>query len=179
MIRALLVMLLALGAFSVGSANAQASCVAPPSPGDRFGAAGLVFVGTVVYTSDNDRVARVKVESIWNGPELPAYVDVHGSPVSGPGAASSIDRHYRAGTRYLFVLFSADHPLQDNSCSATQIYTAEVAAFAPVAARSPAPATTVDQFQTAIGQYWLPALGGLVILAAAVVIGLRLSGRTR
>jgi hypothetical protein len=139
----------------------------------------LVFVGTVTFTSDNDRVARVKVESIWRGPELPAYVDVHGSPVSGLSAASSVDRKYSAGTRYLFVLFSANQPLQDNSCSATQVYTTEVAALAPGDARQPAPATAFDDVQNAISQYWLRALGLLAIVGAVVFIGLRRSGRPR
>jgi hypothetical protein len=179
MTRALLVVILALGAITAGAAGAQASCAAPPSVRDQAASSPLVFVGTVTFTSDNDRVARVKVESIWRGPELPAYVDVHGSPVSGLSTASSVDRKYSAGTRYLFVLFSADRPLQDNSCSATQVYTSELAALAPADARQPAPATAVDELQNAFSQYWLPALGFLAILAAAVVIGLRRSSKPR
>jgi hypothetical protein len=179
MARALLVTLLASGLFVIEGAGAQASCAAPPSLRDQVASAPVVFVGTVLFTSDNDRVARVKVESIWRGPEMPAYVDVHGSPVSGLSTASSVDRKYSAGTTYLFVLFSADRPLQDNSCSATQVYTSELAAFAPADARSPAPATALDPVQNAIGQYWLPALGFLALVAVAVFIGLRRSGRTR
>jgi hypothetical protein len=179
MTRAVLVALLATGAFVAGAAGAQASCAAPPSVRDQAASSPLVFVGTVTFTSDNDRVARVKVESIWRGPELPAYVDVHGSPVSGLSAASSVDRKYSAGTRYLFVLFSANQPLQDNSCSATQVYTTEVAALAPADARSPAPGTAIEQLQNAISQYWLAALGFLALAAAGVFIGLRRSGRTR
>lgn len=179
MARALLVTLLAAAAILGGTADAHASCMAPPSLRDQMASAPSVFVGTVVFTSDNDRVARVKVESIWRGPDLPAYVDVHGSPVSGPGAASSIDRKYSAGTRYLFVLFNASQPLQDNNCSGTQVYTSDLAAYAPADARSPAPSTAVDQIQNATHQYWLAALGLLSLVAAAVVIGLRRPARTR
>jgi hypothetical protein len=179
MTRALLVAILALGAVAAGAAGAQASCAAPPSLRDQVASAPMVLVGTVLFTSDNERVARVKVESIWRGPELPAYVDVHGSPVSGLNTASSVDRKYSAGTRYLFILFSADRPLQDNSCSATQVYTSELAALAPADARSPAPATALDPVRNAIGQYWLPALGFLALVAVAGFIGLRRSGRTR
>jgi hypothetical protein len=179
MTRAVLVALLATVAFVAGAAGAQASCAAPPSVRDQAASSPLVFVGTVTFTSDNDRMARVKVESIWRGPELPAYVDVHGSPVSGLSTASSVDRKYNAGTRYLFVLFSADRPLQDNSCSATQVYTSELAALAPPDARSAAPATAFDSVQNTIGQYWLPALGFLALVAVAVFIGLRRSRRPR
>jgi hypothetical protein len=176
MARALIVTVLALGALVVGSAGAQASCVAPLSIRDQVASAGSVFIGTVIFTSDNDRVARVRVESIWRGPELPAYVEVHGSPVTGPGA-SSIDRKYIAGLRYLFVLYSANQPLQDNSCSGTQVFTTELAALAPAGARSPAPSTAGDEIQNALGQYWLPALGLLALVAGAVFIGLRRVGK--
>ena len=178
MARAFLVVVLALGALVVESAGAQASCAVPSPIRDQVSTAELVFVGKVVFTSDNDRVARVRVESIWRGPELPAYVDVHGSSVSGP-SASSIDRKFNAGMRYLFVLYSANQPLQDNSCSGTQIFTTELAALAPAGARSPAPATASDEIQNAFSQYWLLALGFLALVAAAVFIGLRRVGKPR
>jgi hypothetical protein len=178
-VRSLLVILLAAAALLAGAAGVQASCVVPPPLREQVASAGLVFVGTVIFTSDNDRVARVRVESIWRGPELPTYVDVHGSPVLGPGAASSIDRKYSAGTRYLFVLYGADQPLQDNSCSGTQVYTAELATLAPAGARSPAPPTAGDEIHNAVALYWQPALGVLALMAAAGVIALRRAGRPR
>jgi hypothetical protein len=179
MARALLVTLVAAAALVAGAASAGASCVVPPPIREQVVSASLVFVGTVIFASDNDRVARVKVESIWRGPELPTYVDVHGSPVSGPGAASSIDRRYKAGTRYLFVLYGADQPLQDNSCSGTQVYTAELAVLSPAGARSPAPPTVGDEIHNAVTLYWLPTLGFLALVAAAGVIALRRAGRPR
>jgi hypothetical protein len=165
--------LLALGAFGViGTTAAQASCIQAPSLREQIAASPMVFVGTVMSTSDNDRVAHVSVESIWKGPVLPAYVDVHGSPVSGPFTISSVDRTYRAGERDIFVLFSDQQPLQDNSCSATQPYTSEVAAFAPSNAKSPAPLTVGEQIQNFAGERWL-AIGIALLIAAAAVIGLR------
>ena len=170
--------LFATAALVAGAEGAQASCVAPLPIREQVASAGLVFVGTVLSTSDRDRVARVRVESIWRGPEVPTYIEVHGSPVTGPGA-SSIDRTYSAGTRYLFVLYSADQPLQDNSCSGTRVYSNEVAALAPAGARSPAPATAGDEIKNAAVLYWLPALGFLALVAAAAVIGLRRVGSLR
>jgi hypothetical protein len=124
--RLLLAPLLALAFTGAAPTGVSASCVGPVSLPDQLQAAGLVFVGTAQATSDGDRVAWVRVESIWKGPDIVQYVSVHGSPVSGP-SVSSVDRRYQSGTRYLFVLYSADQPLQNNSCSGTQPYTAELA----------------------------------------------------
>jgi hypothetical protein len=174
-----LVTLLVVSAFVAGGTGANASCAAPGSLRDSLASAPLVFVGTIDTTSDNDRVAHVRVESIWKGLDLPAYVDVHGSLVSGQFAASSIDRHFRAGERDLFVLYSASAPLQDNSCSATQVYTAEIAAMAPAGARSPAPMTAGDQVQGFITLHWVPFVLVFIALAAAAFIGLRRVSRPR
>jgi hypothetical protein len=172
--------LLALGAFGViGTAGVQASCARAPSLQEQIATSPLVFVGTVVSTSENDRVARVKVESIWKGLALPAYVDLHGSPGSGSGVITSVDRMFRTGERDIFVLFSDQQPLQDNSCSATQPYTAEVAALAPSNAKSPAPLTAGDQIQNLFSDYRLPIGIALVILAVAAFIGLRRLKSTR
>ena len=174
MTKAWLPALLAVGAiYVIGTAGAAASCVMPRPLPESVATAPLVFVGTVVSTSDGDRVAHVKVESIWKGPNLPAYVDVHGSPVSGFGTASSVDRRYRAGERDLFVLFSDQPPYQDNSCSATQPYTAALAALAPSDARPPAPPTAREQIQIWFNQYRLLMAIAVVVLAVVAFIGLR------
>jgi len=139
-----------------------------------------VFVGTVVYTSDQERVARVKVESIWRGPELPAYIDVHGSPVSGPFTASSVDRHYQSGTRYLFVPVNANPPFDDNSCSLTQPYTADLVAYAPSDARAAGPATFSDHIQNFLGQNaWVLPLLFVLIIAGALAALIRMRSRKR
>jgi hypothetical protein len=160
------------GFLVIGTAGAQASCAMPRSLQEQITTAPLVFVGTVVWTADDDRVAHVRVESIWKGPTLSAYVDVHGSPVSG-NVRSSIDRTYRAGERDIFVLFSNSSPYQDNSCSGTQPFTAEIAAFAPTDARPSAPVSPVEQVQNWLVQYGLPVGVVLVVIAATAFIGVR------
>lgn len=166
-------LLAAYGFLVIGTEGAQASCAVLPSLQEQISTAPLVFVGTVVSTSDEDRVAHIRVESIWKGPALSAYVDVHGSPVSGFNVHSSVDRTYRAGDRDLFVLFSDRAPYQDNSCSGTQPYTAEIAALAPADARPPAPVTPVERVQNWLIQYGLPVGVALVVIAAAALLGLR------
>ena len=171
--------LLALAALGlVGTAGARASCAGPPSVQEQIASARLVFVGTVAFTSDNDRVARVKVESIWKGPNLPAYVYVHGSPISGPFTATSVDRTYRPGERDLFVLFSDREPFQDNNCSATQPYTAELSSLAPADARPPAQLTASDQIANSAGQYWLPIVVAVLVIVGTF-LGLRRVARSR
>ena len=115
----------------------------------------------------------MKVESIWKGPNLPAYVDVHGSPVSGPFTATSVDRTYRPGERDLFVLFSDRQPLQDNNCSATRPYTAELSVLAPPDARLPAAPTIVDHAANLVSQYWLPIVIAILVVIVGAFVGLR------
>jgi hypothetical protein len=171
MSRVWVAVLLAIGAFGVmGTGGAQASCAQMPSLQDAAAKAPLVFVGTVVSTSDGDRVARVSVESIWKGPDLPAYVDVHGSPASGFGAATSVDRRFRAGERDLFVLFSDRPPYQDNSCSATQPYTAGLGALAPDDARPAAPPTAGEETQYLVSLFWLPVLIAVIFSVVAFFV---------
>ncbi len=179
------VLLVALIAFALGGAGgAQASCGvagSPPTLGDQLGPAHVLVVGTVIYTSNGNRTARVKVESIWKGPTLPAYVDVHGeAPGCGLGCGSSMDHSYSSGHRYLFAPLNDKPPFQDYSeCGGlTQPYSADLAAAAPADAKAPYPATPTDQVQNVLGQYWWPVTVVAVILLAVVAIA-RLRGRKR
>lgn len=114
----------------------------PPEPlSARIAKAPLVFVGTVLSTANHDRVARVRVEEVWKGPKLPNEVEVRGTAFTGEeNAATSVDRSFRTGVRYLFVPChtgdaSSDEvaaaPLDDGLCTATQEYRAELEEFRP------------------------------------------------
>jgi hypothetical protein len=120
---------------------AEASCAIQPAFPAVLDSARVVFVGTVTSTSDRDRRATVRVETIWKGPDLPAVVEVFGSPVVGGGAATSVDRSYQVGVRYLFVPTNDGPPFQDNACTPTRPYTPEVAAYIPADARQVQPAS--------------------------------------
>ena len=131
--------------FAPGEA-VRASCgggTGPVSLDQQVASAGRAFVGTVVGTDDDGRRAFVRVESIWSGPDLPASVEVLGSPVvgrpskRGETVATSVDRRYAAGAKYLFLLNGGGLPLHDDSCTQTQPYTAEVAAAVPSTAHRP------------------------------------------
>lgn len=146
-----------------------ASCAGPAGPGGaatlkaQVDAAPTVFVGTVVGTSNNDRVARVHVETVWRGSVL-SVVTVSGTPDPNSGA-TSVDRTFKAGQRYLFVPYSNSSPFQDNSCSATQAYSTQLDSLRPATAQPPAPGSDgLDPTGLAFLPLWIwPAFGGLLI----------------
>lgn len=135
-----------------------ASCAEPPaSISQAIRSAPVVFVGTVTGTSDGGRTATVHVDELWRGAVLPGEVTLHGSP-DVSAEATSVDRHYDNGKRYLFVPESAGGSVfDDNSCSLTRAFTSDLAAYRPASAR-----------------YYPPASAGppLVPVAAAAVLGI-------
>ena len=169
---------LAIGALAAlwAAIPAEASCAGPPVLSDQLDAAKVVFVGTVVSTTDGGRLARVKVEGIWKGPSLPVHVQVSGSPAAGSSAVTTVDRKYVAGQRYLFVPVNDQSPFQDNSCTATQPYTSSLAAYSPADPRQPDATAASDPEPD--GYSWLPLTVVVIVVlmlaaAASTVIFLR------
>ncbi len=154
----------------VGAPAVHASCGVPVRPGGQqtiqgwLDTAPLVFVGTVVGTTNNNRVARVQVESVWKG-EVPSTVTVAGTPELG-SAATSVDRTFNVGQRYLFVPSSGSSPFQDNSCSATQPYSSQLDGFKPATAHPPtAGSDGLDPTGLAFAPGWVwPAIPLLAIV---------------
>jgi hypothetical protein len=158
-----------------GATTVHASCAVSPlvSVADVINASKVVFVGSVLYTTDENRSARVKVESIWKGPKLPTYVDVHGAaPGSGPFSASEGDRHYQSGQRYLFVPRNGSPPFDDyGECDfGAQLYTAELAAYAPPDVTAPDAPGPFDVMENIAGQYSGPARIAVLLFIAVVSI---------
>jgi hypothetical protein len=177
----------ALGAVVLASSTtANASCAVsglPLSLADELGAAKVVFVGSVLYTSDESRSGRVKVESIWKGPKLPAYVDVRGeAPGSGLFSGSEGDHHYQSGQQYLFVPLNDHPPFKDyGDCNpSTQLYTAALAADAPPDAKAPDPPTATDMIWNFVGQYSSPAtIAGLLSVVVVSILLVSVRRRTK
>ena len=124
------------------STPAAAICASPPPLRDSLGEARAAFVGTVLETSNEDREASVRIESIWLGRLLPEVVEISGVPAGASGSPevsleTSEDRMFEEGERYLFVPQNATPPFQDNACTATTLYTDEVAALEPEGAVAP------------------------------------------
>lgn len=169
----LLVSMAILSGFGAMPITARASCAFPPGAAGtatlaaQLEAAPTEFVGMVVSTSNGDRVARVRVESVWKGPAIPTLVTVSGAPDQG-SAATSVDRSFAAGRRYLFVPSTSASPFQDSSCSATQLYTDGMSLLKPANAQPPLAGS--DGLDPASGAWpwWALAIGvALVGIAAA------------
>ena len=100
-----------------------------------------MFVGTVVDFGGDARQAVVEVESVWKGEGVATLVSVDGG--FDPNAATSVDRFYEPGMRYLFVPISAEVPFMDNACTSTQPMTDEIAALQPETATAPIEGETI------------------------------------
>jgi hypothetical protein len=87
--------------------GAYASCATEASESP------YAFVGTVIETEKQDRVATVITDS-------GRKVKVVGTPDSGwfSKSFSSVDRRYASGGRYEFHPINAESPYQDNRCTA-------------------------------------------------------------
>ncbi len=140
---------------------ALGSCAQPPELAQHVAAGDVVFVGSVQALADNDRAATFAVEEQWQGIDLPATVQVEGG-TGDPTSATSADRHYRLGARYLVSALLSDGRLTDNACSGTREWSDELAALRPAEVRVPAtdPGASPDG----------PAVPGLVGIAAVVLL---------
>ncbi|MHB8509926.1 MAG: hypothetical protein ACYDGR_14985 [Candidatus Dormibacteria bacterium] len=164
--------LAASAAVTLGLSDAAASCAGPPvGLQAALATAPLVFVGTVIGTSDQDRTATVHVDEVWTGQHLPPEVILRGTPDVG-AAATSVDRHYQSGHQYLFVPASAaGPPYDDNSCTMTREFAQALALYRPATVIRYAPTTPTPI---------LPLVAAAVVaLGAVAYIFTRVHGRSR
>lgn len=177
--------------FSMLSAPlARASCTSNKPFADAVTTANTVFVGTVVATTNAGRIAMVRVESVWRGLDLPTAVVVNGrdtgpgAPPDRPGSASSEDRHYTVGQRYLFLprdfVRDGSPTFTDSPCTFTQPYSPDLDHYAPSTARTPDPLlATPPPFPPStppgvVPPWEIVAAGLLMVgLVAAVVLRIR------
>lgn len=123
-------------------AAAAASCLPPADLGLAIASGEVVVVGIVDRLENNGRWATVRVEERWYGAgAVGGTVLVRGGPE--PGTATSSDRTFTSGARYLFVTTSGNGYLTDNQCTVTRPWSAELSRYRPrgvepVADRPPA-----------------------------------------
>jgi hypothetical protein len=157
----------------------SASCVMPMPIEQAVRTADVVIVGTVTETTSNGRWATVSVEEVWRGPDQPASVLVKGGP-GDPNTASSVDRSFGTGARYLFVL-TADPAggLFDSACSSTVEWAEAMVAMRPADWRQPAGGAAQSGFDLGrtLGDLLAPV--GLVAVVAIVLLGAGLLARGR
>jgi hypothetical protein len=166
-----------LGAWP-GASTAAGSCASVPSIDDALLFGDIVFVGSVVGLENDDRWATVSVEERWRGADaVPDTVVVHGGPEAG--TATSVDRVYQP-TRYLFVVSQGAGFLVDDACSATRVWSADLASYRP-AAVSAAPAVVAGSIVTVIDPAAIALVAALVlallVAIVAYIVILRARGR--
>lgn len=163
---------------------ASASCAGLPPLTARLSDARVAFVGTVLVTAREQRLALVQVEAVWKGPGLPPVVEVAGGPdlLGQPppfagGSATADDRRYRPGERYLFMPISGP-PFEESDCSGTVAYSPAVAAVAPANARSPDHSgqaeigALAERLRFTLASSWWPLPLLLVAIAVLPVLAL-------
>jgi hypothetical protein len=164
--------LVAAAGVLLAPAPAEASCATAGPVQQRLQEATVVFVGRVVTTTDKGRTARVRVEQVWKGAPVSDRVTVKGGP-EGEGVASTVDRSFTPGVRYLFVPTRDGGQFRDDACSATVEYSGALAQFAPDTVTLPRRSST--------GSSGLARQGAiaLAVVLTAVVLSVAASRRRR
>lgn len=157
-------------------APALASCAMPPAIVEALSKADIVFVGTVAATAERNLWATVTVEEVWKGPDLPAVFQVRGG--QGGNGASSVDREFTKGVKYLFVPSSLENGFAaDNSCSSTRPWEEALIALRPTDVRGPIGGSPPAQAGFDFGGLLAPL--AVAILVAGVLLAVGLLARSR
>jgi hypothetical protein len=148
----------------IGVVAVTARCAALPPVDEAVLLGEVVFVGTVLRVDNQARWATVRVEERWRGARgLADTVEVRGGP--GPGTATSVDRVFGLN-RYLFVVTRGPDYLSDNGCTATTVWTNDLARLRPIDV-SPAPDVVANVEVTELN---LDTFMPLVALALALIV---------
>ena len=146
---------------------ASASCLVPPGGQAPWASADAVFLGTVTSVANNDRWAIVRVEEVWVGPDQPVDVVVRGGPEGD--TATSVDRTYIVGMRYVFGVMIVDGNLEDNACSGTtEVDAIDLDAMRPDDVRAPSGGTSGTGPPDSAGGLDLGAMAGPVLVVAVI-----------
>ena len=167
---------------------ALADCAMPPDIKTAATSADIVFVGTVTATANRSTWATVAVEEVWRGPDHAAEVLIMGGPAGN--AATSVDRSFEVGVKYLFFPYAfdsgnegggtragngAESGLADNSCTSTTPWTEDLLGLRPSDARAPIGAPARSGFD--VGGLLGPLVTVTVVAAALLAVGLLARGR--
>lgn len=173
----------AISGFVFTGSTAEASCFRPPDVEADLVSSDLVFVGLVTELANENRWAVFRLEEVWKGDPGGDRVEVRAGPGGGPGAraATSNDRTYVAGERYLvfasdlsrgpgaWVDFGEGARWVDSACSATRPYESSLGRFRP----GPVSPESGSSVATAV------IVGAVVILAAGAMVAVVLRRRSR
>lgn len=140
--------------------------------------AGYVFVGTVTEVTNRGRTATFDVDEVWarpsDGATVGSQVVVHGGP-DEPNSASSVERTFEPGARYLVFPHAEDGRFTDDICTPTKRWTQELADARPATAREIDDDPDLRSVATATSTPWI-VIGVtvlVVVVAGAVVVARR------
>jgi hypothetical protein len=147
--------------------TALAACPSPMPIKESFLRADVVVVGTVTHLENFGRWITIRVEERWRAPEsLSDTIAVRAGP--GPGSATSVDRVYEQG-RYLFFLTNGPEYFVDNACTATTLWTDDLAPLRPTGV-VPAPTVVENQPPGAFDSLDLLPVAALIGALAIVLV---------
>jgi len=128
-VAAMAISLAALLVPGLATAPVAADCAVPATIPDAQRTRDILFVGTIVNLENDNRWAKVLIDERWqNADGLPDTVDVRGGPAGA--TSSSTQRAYTEG-RYLFDVTNFGPYLEDSSCTATTLWTDDLARYRP------------------------------------------------
>jgi hypothetical protein len=113
---------------------AKASCTDRPTPQEALESNEVVFVGQVLETVEEGRLAVVEVESIWKGEDIIGVTQVEGG---GGDSPSRDDRTFETGQSYVFFPRNDEPPFRADGCTATTELTAGMTRLEPENAHAP------------------------------------------
>lgn len=177
--RGLAIAILVAAAAFAGPSAALADCAEPPPVDIAVRDGENVFVGTVTALTAQDRWAKVQVEEIWKGQDTGPIVEVRGG--ESPGAVSTIDRFFRLGQRYVFVVGFGDTVFNDNGCSSTREWRDEYLEVRPAGWFGPrgADGSSAPTEPASLDLGFLVPLGAVAFFAIALVGGASFISRRR
>jgi hypothetical protein len=160
-------------AFPVLASPVAADCQAAGPIEDELTAAEVAFVGTVTQVVGGS--ARFTVREVWAG-DLGPEVDVVGLGWNAPGRGGPAevvtfvedDRQWQIGEMYLVLPVVDEGVLRDNICTATTLWSDELAALRPAGAQI-LPAEGYEPVSMPI----IPIGLGVVVLMAVSLLAFR------
>ena len=164
---ALTISLAALLVPGLATAPVAAACAVPATIPDAQRTGDILFVGTIVKLENDNRWAKVLIDERWqNADGLPDTVDVHGGPEAGTEREDQ--RAYTMG-RYLFDVTNFGPYLEDSSCTATTLWSDDLARYRPSNVAE-APGSSSRSPLDAVSSSDLVLAAGLVLALLVAVV---------
>lgn len=134
-----LVALVSAAVVVASAGPAAADCAQDDRPLEQqLDEAEYAFVGTATEVTNRGRTATFEVDEVWarptDGATVGSQVVVHGGP-DEPNSASSVERTFETGVRYLVFPHVEDGRFTDDICTPTTTWSEELGDARPATAQ--------------------------------------------